>query len=218
MRIGIISDSHTGRPLDELGPQPIEFLESVDVILHTGDVTGPDVLDWLEQFNRPLIVTRGNHDLFDDERFTEIAIIEQDGWRIGASHIVLDPRHEPNRIELMKQRGYHDRGLDILIAGDTHYERLEYVEQTLLINSGSISLPRNMSVRLGSVALLEVTADQVHAEIIALGQTDGLRNPTITGHIAVRREGVVSASFNGAPLTDLSHHVHMPWPAPRDQM
>jgi len=217
MRIGIISDTHTGRPLDELGPAPVEFLESVDLILHTGDVTGRNVLDWLEQFG-PLVATRGNHDFFDDDRFDEVAIMEYEGWRIGAAHIVLDPRLEPNRIELMKRRGYNGLDLDILIAGDTHYERLEYVENTLLLNSGSVTLPRNMSVRLGSVALLELTPDLVHAEIISLGQSEGLRNPTLTGHIAFNRQGVVSASFNGEPITELSHHVHMPWPAPRDQM
>src|SRR5688500_5396101 len=132
MRIGILSDTHTGRPLDEFGPGPAEFLSSVDLILHTGDVTGHLVLDWLETLGPPLVVNRGNHDLFDDDRFKEVFLLELDGWRVGTAHIVLDPRKDPDRIKLMKKRGYGTTDLDILIAGDTHYERIEYVENTLL--------------------------------------------------------------------------------------
>jgi putative phosphoesterase len=218
MRIGILSDTHTGRPLDEMGPGPAEFLSSVDLILHTGDVTGPDVLDWLETLGPPMVCTRGNHDLFDDDRFEEVFIMEHEGWRIGASHIVLDPRSDPNRIELMKRRGYHDTSLDILIAGDTHYERIEYVDRTLLLNSGSLMLPRNQTVRLGSVALLDVTRDHVHAEIIPLGETEGLTNPARPASIDFDREKVLQSSFKGEVIVPEDGVVAWPWPAPRDQM
>jgi len=52
VRIGILSDSHLPglvRQLDELGPEPGAFFSAVDLILHSGDVTSPTVLDWLEQ-------------------------------------------------------------------------------------------------------------------------------------------------------------------------
>ncbi len=161
MRIGILSDTHTGRPLDEFGPGPGEFLASVDLIVHTGDVTGPLVLDWMEQFG-PLIVNRGNHDTFDDPRLEDVIVIEREGWRMGMAHIVLDHRHRgEERVEHLKRRGYGDSDLQIVIAGDTHYERLEYEIDTLIVNSGSLTLPHNQTVRLGSVVLLEVTRDGV---------------------------------------------------------
>lgn len=218
MRIGILSDTHTGRPLDEFGPQPREFLTSVDIILHTGDVTGPLVLDWLEQLGPPVIVNRGNHDLFEDDRFEEVTLMEHHGWRVGTAHIVLDPRSDPDRIPLMKKRGYGTTDLDILIAGDTHYERIEYVENTLLLNSGSLTLPRNQSVRLGSVALLELTPDRVRAEIIPIGVTEGLSNPASPAEIEINRKGLVGASYCGQPMQMKNGHLDWPGPAPRDQM
>ena len=48
VRIGLITDTHLPnhiRLLNELGPQPSEFLSNVDLILHGGDLTSPTVLD-----------------------------------------------------------------------------------------------------------------------------------------------------------------------------
>ena len=64
MRIGLLTDTHLPgiiRTLDELGPLPGEFLSSVDLILHGGDLTSPIVLDWCEQF-APVICSTGNND------------------------------------------------------------------------------------------------------------------------------------------------------------
>jgi putative phosphoesterase len=201
-----------------MGPGPAEFLSSVDLILHTGDVTGPGVLDWLETLGPPLVCTGGNHDLFKDERLQDVAIIEHEGWRIGACHIALDARKDPDRIPEMKRRWYHDPSLDILIAGDTHYERIEYVDRTLLLNSGSLLLPRNQTVRLGSVALLDVTRDYVHAEIIPLGETEGLKNPSWPASIDFDHEKVLRSSFRDEVIEPEDGLVEWPWPAPRDQM
>ena len=82
MRIGILSDTHTGRPLDDLGPGPGEVLASVDLIVHTGDVTGPLVLDWMEQFG-PLIVNRGIT-LTKEEYVACTRTLNAKGW--GAPH------------------------------------------------------------------------------------------------------------------------------------
>ena len=88
MRIGILSDSHLPglvRQLDELGPEPGAFFSTVDLILHSGDVTSPTVLDWLEQF-APLLCSTGNNDPISDIRSKNIQMLEQEGWKIGCSH------------------------------------------------------------------------------------------------------------------------------------
>jgi putative phosphoesterase len=181
-------------------------------------VTGPLVIDWLEQLGPPVVVNRGNHDLFDDDRFDEVTLMEYHGWRLGTAHIVLDPRSDPERITLMKKRGYGTLDLDILIAGDTHYERIEYVENTLLLNSGSLTLPHNQTVRLGSVALLELTRDRARAEIIPIGETEGLSNPVYHAEIEIDRRGVIGAAYAGSRLEMKNGHLDWPGPAPRDQM
>ena len=64
-----------------------------------------------------------------------------------------------------------------MIAGDTHQERLEYRDGTLLMNSGSPTFPHHKDIRLGTVGLLEITPHHLHAEIILLGHTPDKPNP-----------------------------------------
>jgi putative phosphoesterase len=199
MRIGILSDTHYRVGLDEFGPAPRAFLESVDLILHTGDITGSALLDWLEEIG-PLLALQGNHDVNPDPRMHERLRLEYEGWRIGAVHAADDYRTRPDRVAYMKIQFGGDP-LDILIAGDSHYERMDFEDNTLLLNSGSALLPHQTNHRLGAVAVLDLTPERVRAEILRLGETPGMSNPAHTGHIEFNRQGLISASYDGEPLS-----------------
>ena len=96
MRIGLLADSHLPslvRSLAELGPEIGDFLSGVDLILHAGDVTAPALLDWCEQY-APVLVARGNNDLFSDWRMEDRQLLDVDGWRIGLVH-ELRPQSRP---------------------------------------------------------------------------------------------------------------------------
>ena len=67
--------------------------------------------------------------------------------------------------------------VDIMVAGHTHQERLEYRDEVVLLNSGSITFPHHKELRLGTVGLLELGPGTLHAEIILLGETPGRPNP-----------------------------------------
>jgi putative phosphoesterase len=211
MRIGILSDTHLPASvpdLDALGPGPAEFLASVDLIVHAGDVILPSVLDWCAQF-APVVCAQGNHDHFEDDRMSSIVVLEHEGWRIGAVHDVEGIPPYVNTVEELKRFVYKDTSLDILIAGDSHYERLEYRDSTLLLDSGSPIFPHHKSTRLGSMALLEVTRDGVQAEIVALGETSGMPNPCTPARVEFDRGGLVAASV-GAIEQDLDAG-HVRW-------
>jgi putative phosphoesterase len=174
MRIGIVSDTHLPnliRQLDELGPEPARFFSSVDLILHSGDLTSPMVLDWLERF-APVVCTTGNNDPIVDSRCLDVHLMEVYGWRLGMIHSL--------------QRGFRPMAelqqlfpspVDIMVAGDTHQERLEYRDSVVLLNSGSPTFPQHKDLRLGTVGLLELAPKHLHAEIVLLGQTPGRPNP-----------------------------------------
>ncbi len=196
MRIGLISDTHLPslmRSLDELGPQVAEAFANVDLILHGGDVVAPSVVDWCAQF-APVLVAEGNNDLFVDPRMAPMQILDIEGWRIGMAH---ELRPESRPIRQILDSSLDGEAVDVLIGGDTHVERLEYREGVILINSGSPILPHHLSTRLGTVGLLEITRSRVHAEIITLGPTEGVRNPGHAQHIVVMDQTVVEASYAG---------------------
>jgi uncharacterized protein len=209
MRIGILSDTHLPADiadLDHFGSQAATFLASVDLIIHAGDVILPSVLDWCAQFAE-VVCAQGNHDHFDDPRMAPIVVLEREGWRIGVVHDVEGIPPYVNTVEDLKRVVYKDLALDILVAGDSHFERLEYRDATLLVDSGSPIFPHHRSTRLGSMALLELGGDVVRAEIVALGETPDRPNPCTPAHIEFDRGGLLSASIGGVEQDVSSGHV-----------
>ena len=63
-----------------------------------------------------------------------------------------------------------------MITGHTHFERLDWRDGVLQINSGSAVHPHQWSTRLGTVAL-EIGPGSLRARIARLGETEGLKNP-----------------------------------------
>lgn len=204
MRIALLSDTHLPSnvaDLDSLGPEPARFLAGCDLILHGGDVVLPQVLDWCAQFAE-VRCSGGGHDHFEDERMRPAQHLEVHGWRIGMVHDIEAIPHGISTIAELKARVYGDPALDILLAGDSHYERLEYREDTLIMDSGSPIFPHHRSTRLGAMGLLDVTADGVRAEIVVLGETPDAANPCTPAQVLFDRGGVASAEVAGraAPL------------------
>ena len=190
MRIGLITDTHLPgqiRDLGELGTLPQEFLSSVDLIMHGGDLTSPIVLDWCEQF-APVICSTGNNDPIPDPRMKEVQILETDGWTIGMIHSLEGQfRHIEDLQKLFP------KPVNIMISGHTHQERLEYREGVILINSGSITFPQHKEVRLGTVGILEIESRKLKVDIFPLGETPGSPNPGSRLYLKVE-EGIVVSS------------------------
>ena len=174
MRIGLLSDTHLPalvRNLDEMGPQPAEFFSTVDLIMHGGDLTSPIILDWLEQF-APVVCSTGNNDPITDSRMKDVQVLAAEGWRIGKIHS-LEREFRP----MSELKQLFPSPVDIMVAGHTHQERLEYRDEVVLLNSGSITFPHHKELRLGTVGLLDLGPGTLHAEIIPLGDTLGRPNP-----------------------------------------
>lgn len=193
MRIGLVTDTHLPsliRSLDDLGPEAGAFFRTVDLILHGGDVTAPSVLDWLEGF-APVLVSQGNNDEFRDPRIRPVQLLEVQGWRIGMVHN-LAPETRP--VAMLRERHFGGAAPEIMIAGHTHLERLEARDGTLIVNSGSPTLPHHKETRLGTLGLLEFDGDHVHAEVFLLGHTEGKRNPARPLRLTHRRPDRVEAA------------------------
>ena len=186
MIIGLLTDTHLPnliRQLEELGPEPAEFFSSVDLILHGGDLTAPYVLDWLEQF-APVLCSTGNNDPIPDSRCEEVQFMDVEGWRVGMTHS-LGGQFRP--VSVLSQ--YFPSPVDVMIAGHTHEERLEYREGVTLVNSGSITFPHHKELRLGTVGLLELTEQRLSAKVFPLGHTEGRPNPGREMSLELHRNG-----------------------------
>lgn len=148
--IGVISDTH-----GLVRPEALRALSGADLIVHAGDVGGPEVLDALREV-APVVAVRGNNDRGAWARaLAETEVVEAGGRRLYVLHdlkqLDLDPPAE---------------GFDAVIAGHSHQPRIERRDGVLYLNPGSAG-PRRFRLPI-ALAWLTVDAGSVDAEIVRL--------------------------------------------------
>lgn len=174
MRIGLLTDTHIPSTIRDLWEEVRVAFAGVDLILHGGDIVTPRVLDWLEDI-APTLAARGNNDGgWEDPRMLDIHLLDLEGWRVAMIH---DMEPEDRSIDELKRLYLNGTPADIFITGHTHFERLDYRDGVLQINSGSPTHPHLWSTRLGTIGILELAPGKITARVMKLGETLTLPNP-----------------------------------------
>jgi uncharacterized protein len=177
MRIGLISDTHIPEACEHLPPRVFEVFRGVDAIMHAGDVYVNRVLDELQNI-APVIAALGNgdegldghkHKLEPDERVREAHLVEVDGVRIGLVHALPTPDETSEEVFQRAMTRHFGGAVDIVVQGHSHVEGVVRYGSTLVVNPGSATLPHNLVDIPGTVAILEIGAGGISAEIIQLG-------------------------------------------------
>ena len=178
MRIGLISDTHIPEACDHLPAPVFEVFRGVDLVMHAGDVYVNGVLDELAEI-APVIAALGNGDegldghrfrLEADERVKMAHLLEIEGIRIGLAHALPTPDETSERVFHEAMRAHFGGPVDVLVMGHSHLEGIVRFGNTLVVNPGSATLPRNLVDVPGTVAILEIEpGGRVSAEIITLG-------------------------------------------------
>jgi uncharacterized protein len=174
MRIGLLTDTHLPSTIRDLWDEVRTAFAGVDLILHGGDIVTPRVLDWLAEI-APTLAARGNNDSgWDDPRVKDIHWLDLEGWRVAMIHD-MEPEERP--IAELKKCHLKGEHVDIIITGHTHFERLDYRDGVLQINSGSPTHPHLWSTRLGTIGILDLAPAKITAQVLRLGDQPGLQNP-----------------------------------------
>ncbi|WP_455388251.1 metallophosphoesterase family protein [Petrachloros mirabilis] len=156
LRIGVIADTHG------LFDQAIlRHFQSVDHILHAGDIGGGWVIEKLRAI-APVTVVSGNVDGYEQSGHPSERIIRLAGRRIAIRHILFEGS------KLTKEgRTFLEREQpDLCIFGHTHQQKLEWLGKTLLVNPGSAG-PKRFKLTRG-IALLHVSNRSVEPRLIPL--------------------------------------------------
>ncbi len=179
IRIGLISDTHMPGTLKELWPAALEFLNGCNYILHAGDLHTLDVVDRLTTI-APTYVARGNGDEgLNDPRLRDHWLLELGGINIGLIHQCPSPERKSTQTIHKKLLRHFETLPDILIFGHTHYEVLLADHDLLFINPGSAILPRNQSVRPGTLGEIIIDQGKVRASLHQIVDTSTLPHPEI---------------------------------------
>jgi len=148
MRIGVISDTH-----GLFDKSIASIFESVDVIVHAGDIGKLEVVDRLEEI-APVIAVEGNNDSF--KRFPVERVEEMAGFRIMIRHIFGETHQiKPGDLKMIEQTQPN-----VVVFGHSHRPYQQMLNHTLLFNPGSagprrFSLPRTVGILFLSPAGVE---------------------------------------------------------------
>ena len=148
--VGLISDTH-----GLVRPQAMAALHGVDLIIHSGDIGKPQVLEALKRI-APLVAVKGN--------------IDRDGWakrlpetktvRIGDIRILVI--HNVNELDFNPAA----RRYNVIVSGHSHMPSVVTRDGVLFVNPGSAGPRRfRLPVALGK---LRVAAGHATAELVEL--------------------------------------------------
>ncbi len=152
MRIGVLSDTHVQR-LEELHPEIVRGLGSVDLIVHCGDFVGIGVLEGLRRMGEVKAV-RGNMDSSAvKEALPEKEVFVIAGKRVGLAHGWGAPLGIEERV-----RGLFD-DVDIILFGHSHWAKCERIGDIFFFNPG----PGSRSFGIITIG------EDVRGEIIKVG-------------------------------------------------
>jgi len=147
-RIGVIADTH-----GLLRPEALKALRGVELIIHAGDVGGPEILEALRAL-APVYAVRGNTDRGDFGRSLPQTQVVQVG------EVQLYVLHELFCLDLDPAAA----GLAAVIFGHSHRPHMERKDGVLYLNPGSAG-PRRFTLPV-TLALLKVRNNALRAEFI----------------------------------------------------
>jgi putative phosphoesterase len=150
-RIGVISDTH-----DLVRPEALRALAGSDLLLHAGDVCGPDVLEALREI-APVVAVRGNN---DHGRWAD-ALPETATLTLGGVAVVMV--HDLATLSAAARAG-----AGLVISGHSHQPRKAEEDGVLFFNPGSAG-PRRFRLPI-SLGRIDVTAGGLRASVVDLEQ------------------------------------------------
>lgn len=151
--VGLISDTH-----GLLRASVHEALKGVSLILHAGDVGGPEILDELRMI-APVHAVYGNTDPVGDPNLAQEIVVPIGDLEVHVSH-----GHElgsPTPENLLSSYPH-----DVIIYGHTHRQVIIRADDRLVVNPGAAGPKRfNLSA---SVARLTVIGKRAEVEIVPI--------------------------------------------------
>lgn len=144
MLVAVISDTHRMGKYINLAK---ELIKDADILIHLGD--NVEDVELLEQgFEGEVYAVAGNCDY--SKKYPKEAIIEISGRKIFFTH--GDLYGVKSSINNIYYRG-RELEVDIVLFGHTHQQLIEQEGSLILMNPGSVSLPKSKGRCVGFISI-----------------------------------------------------------------
>jgi uncharacterized protein len=158
MKLVVMSDTHLSQATDQFRAICEQYCRDADMVIHLGDWTRTDVLDYLEQY--PLQAVAGNMDDYSvHSRLPVKKVLQVNDFRIGIIHGWGSARDLRSRLKTQ----FAD--VHAIFFGHTHQPFQSEENGLFWFNPGSVFSGRGQFG--GTVGVVHVD-QQLHCEIIAL--------------------------------------------------
>ena len=127
----------------------LEILVSADVRKQLEDIA-------------PTRCVQGNMDYYYDLNLPKNDIINVESIKIGLNHGEVYPRGDTQQLKYIAQ----ELGVDVLITGHTHWAFMKELNDIVLLNPGSPTVPRMSDP---SVMILDINDNTMESRIIKIG-------------------------------------------------
>src|SRR5205809_5923729 len=149
--LGVISDTH-----GLVRPEALRALHGSQLIVHAGDIGGPEVLQTLRSV-APVVAVRGNNDRGRwADRLKGTEIVQVGDVRLYVLHSIRELDLDPAAA-----------GFRAVISGHSHRPSIEDRKGVLFVNPGSAG-PRRFQLPVAVARLRVSRAQKVEAEVVEL--------------------------------------------------
>lgn len=145
MRLALLSDTH-----GLLRPAVVEYLQSADAILHSGDINRPEIVETLRQY-APLYIVRGNND-------KEWAAALPHDLTVTLGGVTFFLVHNKKEVPAGLS------GVDVVLFGHSHKYLQEERDGRLWLNPGSCGPRRfhqEITMMMAEVADGKITVEKI---------------------------------------------------------
>jgi len=161
MLIGLISDTHIPERAEKIPVTILKAFKNVELIIHAGDLTSIEVKKELEKI-APVLAVQGNMDRKKNLDLPKSLTKTIEGVKIGVKHGEIHPKGDTQQLYYIAK----ELDAEVLISGHTHQAFIEQLDDVLLLNPGSPTVPRLTDP---TVMLMSVEKGKIDVEIKKIG-------------------------------------------------
>jgi uncharacterized protein len=147
LRIGVVSDSHGDLYMLD---KAVSLMGKIELLLHLGDHYR-DIIKLNSKYNYNIDYIVGNNDFAGNIKSEKLILANNKRILLTHGH-----KYNVNNGFLNLKYKAEEEMADIVLYGHTHKYSLEYVNNTLFLNPGSVSRPRD---RNSSAAILDIDSN-----------------------------------------------------------
>ena len=162
-KILILGDTHISS-FKDLPKKILQLVKESDWVIHVGDYTSPHIVEGFKQLKHDCFKgVYGNADpLAIRKLLPPKVMIEISDTKIGIIHPASGGPGTYVKKRIMKE--FRDQNVDVITFGHTHEAKIEWVDNTLLVNPGRGYIDKYSYSPLASIEIITIDKE-ISAEI-----------------------------------------------------